>query len=125
VYQAVAHNSIVPILTLAALARASKHSFLFCPELVIKPHGEKKQAMEIDICCIPNGKLCIGEAKSNGKVTSARASQYKEIALKLGVTKVVFGTSDLKWTTGSEEAISSTFGDVPHIELAKLAGPDL
>ena len=125
VYQALANNSIVPILALAALSRTAKESFLFCSELVIKPQFEKKHEMELDLCCIPDGRLCIGEAKSNGKVSSLCASQYKGMALKIGATRVVFATSEQKWPQGSENAIDATFADVPHIEITKLAAADL
>src|SRR5208282_5642855 len=62
VYQALLNNSIAPILTLGALREKTKDSFLFCPELRIRAQGDEKHFMELDICCIPDGQLCIGEA---------------------------------------------------------------
>jgi hypothetical protein len=131
VYQAMQHNSVVPILTLAALRDKCKESFLFCPELRISVQGDKKHFMEIDICCIPDGDLCIGEAKSSDTLestdvsASCAAGKYRDLAVKFGATRVVFSTSSALWDKMSETAIDSAFKAFPHILVSKLTASDL
>jgi hypothetical protein len=131
VYQALLNNSAVPILTLDALREKCKESFLFCPELRINVKGEEKNFMELDICCIPDGKLCIGEAKSNGTLAtkgvsaSEAAARYRDLAVKLGATRVIFSTSSQTWDTASESAIEASFSALPHISISKFAASDL
>ncbi|HXC44189.1 MAG TPA: hypothetical protein VNY51_11800 [Candidatus Dormibacteraeota bacterium] len=131
VYQALLNHSAVPILTLGVLREESKDSFLFCPELRIGVHGDEKHFMELDICCICDGKLCIGEAKSNGTLSakgisaSAAATKYRDLAEKLGATRVVFSTSRDQWDNASDAAIDLAFGSSPTIEVSKLAASDL
>jgi len=123
--QALVNNSVVPILTLGALREKCNDSFLFCPELRISEHGTEKHFMELDICCIPDGKLCIGEAKSNGTLAtkgvsaSTAATKYRDLAVKLGATRVVFSTSSDAWDNPSETAIDSVFSTLPHIQVSK------
>jgi hypothetical protein len=131
VYQALLNNSAVPILTLDALREKCKESFLFCPELRINVHGEKRNFMELDICCVPDGKLCIGEAKSNGTLAakgvsaSEAATKYRDLAVKLGATRVIFSTSSQAWDQASEIAIDSSFSSLPYILVSKLVASDL
>ena len=130
-YQALLNNGVVPILTLDALREKCKDSFLFCPELRINVQGEKKNFMELDICCIPDGELCIGEAKSNGTLAtkgisaSETATKYRDLAVKLGATRVIFSTSSPAWDVASETAMESTFAAFPHIQVSRFAAPDL
>jgi hypothetical protein len=87
--------------------------------------------MELDICCIPDGKLCIGEAKSNGTLASkgisagTAAAKYRDLAVRLGATRVVFTTSTDAWDKPSEKAIDSAFGALPHIQVSTWAASDL
>jgi hypothetical protein len=130
-YQALVHNSVVPILTLGALREKCKDSFLFCPELRITEDSSQKHFMEIDICCVPDGKLCIGEAKSNGTLASkgisagTTAAKYRDLAIRLGATRVVFTTSTEAWDKTSEQAIDSAFGALPQIQVSTWAASDL
>jgi hypothetical protein len=131
VYQALLNNSIAPILTLGALREKCKDSFLFCPELRISVKGDEKHFMELDICCIPDGRLCIGEAKSNGMLATKGVSageatlKYRDLAVKLGATRVIFSTCSHVWDHASEVAIESTFSALPHILVSKLTASDL
>lgn len=125
VYLALEHNGHVPLLTLNKLRVVSKESFLFCPELRITPKDSHKTYLEMDICCVANGKLCIGEAKSNdnlaGKDLTATqtAERYRDLALKMGASMVVFSTTASAWNETSVNAISKTFADHPHIEVKR------
>jgi hypothetical protein len=131
VYQALLNNSVAPILTLSALREKCTDSFLFCPELRIRAQGDEKHFMELDICCIPDGQLCIGEAKSNGTLAAKgvsateAAAKYRDLAVKLGATRVVFNTSSQTWDKASETAIDSVFNAFPHIAVSRLVASNL
>lgn len=131
VYLALRNDSAVPILTLNALRKKCKESFLFCPELQIWPQGPPKGSMELDICCILDGRLCVGEAKSNGTLeangisASVAAEKYCDAATRLGASTVVFGTSAEKWDTKSDTAIDLAFSMLPHVKVLKWAAHDL
>jgi hypothetical protein len=124
IYLMMKNNGHVPLLTLNKLRLSSKESFLFCHELRIFPQGGHKSFLEMDICCIANGKLCIGEAKSNGDLKGdltevQTAERYRDLALKIGATMVVFSTTANAWTDASRKAIDSAFVNHPHIEVKK------
>jgi hypothetical protein len=118
------NNGHVPLLTLNKLRLSSKESFLFCHALRIFPQEGHKAFLEMDICCIANGKLCIGEAKSNGDLKGdltevQTAERYRDLALKTGATVVVFSTTANAWTDASRKAIDGAFANHPHIEVKK------
>src|SRR6266702_647588 len=124
VYLMMKNNGHVPLLTLNKLRLSSKESFLFCHELRIFPQEGHKAFLEMDICCIANGKLCIGEAKSNGDLKGdftevQTAERYRDLALKTGATMVVFSTTANAWTDASRKAIDGAFVNHPHIEVKK------
>lgn len=131
VYQALRNKSTVPILTLDSLRRKTRDSFLFCSALRINRQGDQKHFIELDICCIPEGQFCIGEAKSNGTLSAvgvpatALAQKYQQLADELGIPKVVFSTSAQIWDKSSEIAIESAFNNYPHITVSKLTAADL
>lgn len=119
------HNGHVPLLTLNKLRMGSKESFLYRPELRITPKDSHKTYLEMDICCIANEKLCIGEAKSNGDLAGKdltalqTAERYRDLALKMGVSLVVFSTTAAIWNDSSMEAIRTAFDPHPHIEVKR------
>jgi hypothetical protein len=124
VYLMLKNNGHVPLLTLNKLRVSSKESFLFCHELRIFPKEGHKAFLEMDICCIANGKLCIGEAKSNGDLKGdltevQTAERYRDLALKIGATMVIFSTTENSWSNASLKAIDEAFVNHPHIEVKK------
>jgi hypothetical protein len=131
VYQMIAHNGEVTLMSLHALERRSVGSFLFAPELGIKEKGSKKPFMEIDICCVMDGQLMIGEAKSvdtlkTSETAAAKAaSKYKDIALQLGCSGVVFSTTAPNWNEETLQAIAAAFSSHPQIRVIKLTASTL
>ncbi len=67
IYLMLKNNGHVPVLTLNKLRIQSKESFLFRPELRMRLKGSTKMFLEVDLWCIADGRLCIGEAKSNDR----------------------------------------------------------
>lgn len=124
VYLMLKNNGHVPLLTLNKLRVSSKESFLFCHELRIFPKEGHKAFLEMDICCIANGKLCIGEAKNNGDLKGdltevQTAERYRDLALKIGATMVMFSTTENVWSNASLKAIDEAFVKHPHIQVEK------
>lgn len=126
VYLTLLHNGDVPLLTLDLLRRRSKESFLYCPELRIRPNGTKKSFIEIDICCVSDGRLCIGEAKSVDSIATNQfkphevAERYRDLATKMGASLVVFSTSRTVWGQTTFDALSQAFENHPHIEVLTI-----
>jgi hypothetical protein len=126
VYLTLLHNGDISLLTLDLLRRRSKESFLYCPELCIRPEGTKKAFIEVDICCVMDGRLCIGEAKSVDSVATNQfkpqqiAERYRDLALKMGATLVVFSTSQTVWSKTTFEALSQAFHTYPYIEVLTI-----
>ena len=131
VYQMLHHNGDVTLLTLDALRRESKDSFQFAPELSIKPKDAIKPTMEIDIPCIMNGKMIIGEAKSvdtlavKGMTSAQVATKYREMAELLGASGVIFGTSMPTWDETTEKAIAGAFAKYPHLKVYRYTSAQL
>jgi hypothetical protein len=109
----------------------SDESFLYCPELEIRPKGVKRSFKEIDICCVSNGRLCIGEAKSTDSIESedanaqVTAERYRDLAIKMGASMVVFSTSQSAGNQSTTEAISSAFASYPYIAVRRITGGSL
>jgi hypothetical protein len=131
VYQMLHHNGDVTLLTLDALRRESKDSFQFAPELMIKPKDANKWTMEIDIPCIMNGKMIIGEAKSvdtlavKGMASAQVVKKYREMAEVFGASGVIFSTSMPAWDEMTEKAIDEAFAERPHLKVYKYTAAQL
>jgi hypothetical protein len=126
IYLTMHNNGDVPLLTLDYLRRQSTESFLFCPELRIRPEKSKKAFIEIDICCVSDGRICIGEAKSKDSIATKElhpqqiAERYRDLAVKMGASMVVFSTAEASWGQSTFEAISKAFSIQPHIRVLTL-----
>ena len=126
VYLTLLHNGDIPLLTLDLLRRRSKESFLHCPELRIRPEGAKKAFIEIDVCCVTDGRLCIGEAKSVDSISTNQlnpqqtAERYRDLAIKMGASLVVFSTSQTIWGHATLDALSQAFKPYPSIEVLTI-----
>lgn len=104
------HNGDVPLRTLAALKYQFSSSFIYVPELKIKATHKPQDNMELDICCIGDGQIIIGEAKSNDSLKANKnpdkvVKKYRYIAQKMRASALIFSTSQPKWDEPSEKAI--------------------
>jgi len=120
-----------PLLTLAAIKRSSKESFLYIPELCFfKKAEDEKPWMEADILCVSDGILVIGEAKSADKIDTkssdekASLQKYMNLATELGARRVVFATLCQSWSPGTEANINSICRE-SGFEIIKLTSTDL
>lgn len=111
VYQFLGHHGDVPLLTIDALRRQSPNSFIYSPELKIWPEADPDKKLEIDICCIMDNRMIIGEAKSNDslKVDGQRATKltgkYEKLAKRMGASGIIFSTTEPDWDQPSKDAI--------------------
>jgi len=70
-YQGIANNMILPILTIAFLKSKARNSFLYMPELEFRRNPlSSKPDKELDICCIIDGRITVGECRI-GKITKS------------------------------------------------------
>jgi hypothetical protein len=98
---------------------------LFTPELSIKVKDANKKYMELDIGCIMDGKLFIGEAKSGNtlqaEVSALKcATKYRDLALNLGASGVVFSTTEPNWNEASRKAMKDAFEDYLQFRIIKF-----
>jgi hypothetical protein len=103
VYQGLYHNMQVPLLALDWLRRRSRHSFLFVPELQYRETDNTAYRSEVDLNCVVDGMLTLGEAKKDNRLgdtqknESAVIEKYLELAKKLVPKQIVFATSGEEW----------------------------
>lgn len=131
VYQMLRHDGDVTILSLDVLRSKASTGFLFAPELSIWTKGNTKSEMEIDILCIAEGKMLIGEAKSTASLKSDTkgpakvANQYRHVIESLGATGAVFATSQTAWDEPSAKAIDDAFRPYPFLDVRRLTHDQL
>lgn len=126
IFQGYTHNMIVPILTIQTLKKSSKDTFLFIDEIELKKDDKQdKPNKELDVCCIVDGKLIIGECKINNKLGSSPEEEsqiikeYKKFYHKINADKLIFATFDSKgWSKGTEKRLEEFLDDI-HYELYK------
>lgn len=100
VYQGMRSDMSVPLLALDLLRRGSV-SFLYMDEVEVRKPGAAKPFIEIDLCCIPDGVLTIGEAKKTeringgGQAEIALLAKYREAARAFGARQFVLATSEV------------------------------
>jgi hypothetical protein len=130
VYQFLRHNGYVTLLALDNLRAKSKRSFLYTTDLELSKTGTKKTDLEMDILCIQDGKLTIGEAKKEGNLGLTKRSQIQEIekyfrvARLIGADSIVFATFASSWSENTIRYIKETLAD-NSTELMLLAADDL
>lgn len=117
VYLGLEHNMQVPLLALDALQRASQDSFLFVHELAYSETEVDTPPREVDLNCIADGLLTIGEAKKddrlgkNDKEESAAISKYLDLARRLAAHQIVFATASEQWHPTTTERLVKAFQD--------------
>jgi len=117
VYLGLEHNMQVPLLALDLLRRTSHDSFLHVPELEYREEDADKPPYEVDLNCVVDGLLTIGEAKKDGRLgkndkeESEVISKYLELGKRLAVQQIVFATADEQWHPSTIERLKNAFPD--------------
>jgi len=116
VHLAVEHNSRVPILALAALDAAHTSSFDWVPEQELRNATGKN---EVDLLCLLDGSVCIGEAKLDDRLAptaheeEAEVNKYTALAHQVGADVVVFATMQAAWRPATMAIIIARFWGTP------------
>jgi len=111
VFQLFCNNADVPLLALHYLQEASRKSFQYGldSDIAIANDGKEKN---IDFSCLLNGRVFIGEAKSNDEIGAEQFGFYEKLISQTGVDGVVFATSETDWspsTRSRSENLKSNF----------------
>lgn len=111
VFQALTHNSRVPLLACDQLGRDAQSTLWLPEQEVVFDDGTQ---CECDIWMTIDGRITLGEAKVNGSLGStkqsrnAAAAKYRRLAEVFSADAVVFATSN-GWDDESRRAIEDTF----------------
>jgi hypothetical protein len=112
VYQFLRHNGYVTLLALDYLKRKAKESFLYTPDMELTKHGATDVIMELDILCIPDGVMSIGEAKKEDRLGSSKREEietvqrYNRLAEQIGAESLVFATFADSWSDRTQAYIA-------------------
>lgn len=105
-FKVFSNNLEVPLLALNYLKNKSKHYFIWVPDLDIW-YGNEKKSRNIDIACIIDGRLFLGEAKSIDKIEKGQIKFYKDLCELISPDGIVFATSKTKWNQSTIDCIDS------------------
>jgi hypothetical protein len=114
VYQFLRHNGYVTLLALDHLRRKAQESFLYAPDVELTKHGLANPSVELDILCVPDGVMMLGEAKKEDRLGKSRRQEiatiegYDRVAEQIGADALVFATFADKWSEHTEKYIRDT-----------------
>lgn len=121
VYQGYDNDMIVPILTINKLKELSESSFLYTNEIEIIKRDDEEESREIDLFCISDGKIIIGECKRENRLRKKEIRKYKKIYKEIMAEKLIFCTFNEKgWSNGTLDKLEDILGDKINYELFKL-----
>ena len=110
IYQGVNNNMEVPILTLSYLKRKSKRGLLYLPEVELRRNPTAhKPDLEIDICCIQDGQIVLGECKKN-QITRKAIDKLNNFSLGLvrNPDRLIFASMSKKTPKGIKEYVEKS-----------------
>jgi hypothetical protein len=128
VYQFIRHNGHVTLLALDYLKRKAGESFLYTPDMELTPRKASKVTVELDVLCVRDGALTIGEAKKEYRLGNTKRDEiatirtYNRLAEQINAQAVVFSTFADKWSDKTQEYIA---GNVPEREVILLTRSEL
>jgi hypothetical protein len=118
----------IPLLAAAHRAEGSR-SLLWAPELLVQANGEEA---EVDLCLIIDGRIVIGEAKSNNRLDTADKSTVQaattlvRTAHILSADEILLATAQPSWApsarTAIEAAIAAEWRTGPKPRISTVVG---
>jgi hypothetical protein len=124
VFQLFDNDADVALLALFRLLRGSTKNFQYIVDSEVFDGAAQKGKGNIDFACLSDGKVYIGEAKSNPNIEQEQFGFYESLVLRSRIDGVVFATSAPKWNPGTVarmEALRSKFkGDVVALTETEL-----
>lgn len=130
VYQGHVNNMIVPALALHYLNRTKRERFLYSSELEIIDESSGELIAEIDLFCVHDGILSVGEAKRENRLGENASDEtrvctsYLELGKRLGAVNVFFATLACQWSERTQACIRQTF-EGTGFRYTLLTGPQL
>lgn len=130
VFLAIKNGCVTSVLANDTLRKRSPKSFLYTLDSEFYELGSDRPFMEVDIVCISEGKLFIGEAKKEDFLAdtstkeTAVISRYVDLAKRLGAHGLVFATLSPQWSE-STNALIRRIAPTTDLELIQLARADL
>jgi hypothetical protein len=132
VYQFIHHNGYVATLALDHLRVKCENSFLFTSDLELAKSGAtlEEEKKELDILCIRDGIITLGEAKKENRLGAGGGNEVDEIrkyfylAKEIGARALVFATFSEAWSPETLNNVNKIITDRA-IEVITLARQDL
>ncbi len=131
VYQGYRQGMLVTLLALNYLKQESFENFSFATEREFWRPEEKKAEAEVDLLCVSDGVLTIGEAKTEdrlGKSTSdenGEIAKYKRIVAGLCARRLILATFSKDWNPQTMQRVIAEFASMPHVKVQFLAHDQL
>lgn len=108
IFQGFEDNMQVPLVTLQYLKQTSSYTFDWLPDSnVVWNENGKQMSGNIDIICLRDGKIYVGEAKSNNNIDRKQGAFYERICRSVDIDGVVFATSQVAWSKGTLDRIDN------------------
>lgn len=108
IFQGFKTHMEVPLLALYNLQRRSRHQHAFQyvldSELFWRPDRKDKKK-NVDLCCLQDGRVYIGEAKCNDSIEPDQFAFYEHLASRVHIDGIVFATSKTHWKPNTLERI--------------------
>lgn len=117
VYLFFSNNGDVPVLALDFLRANSEEGFLYTTDLEVFKEGSTSPSMELDIACVCDGLITIGEAKKRNVLADNMSGEnravekYYKLALLIGAHQIVFATTAENWSERTIKAIEQVIVD--------------
>jgi hypothetical protein len=132
VYQFIRHNGHVATLALDRLRMKRENSFLFTSDLELVKRGanSEEEKKELDILCIRDGIIILGEAKKENRLGAGGGNEVHEIrkyfhlAREIGARALVFATFSEAWSPETINNVNRIITDKA-IEVITLTRQDL
>lgn len=104
VYQGLVSDMEVPFLTINYLEKISKKKFdwVFDSDIVNKSTGQKNN---LDIICVIDGKLCLGEVKKPDYIEKEQFDFYRTLCKKVKIDIIIFATMSNSWNNATQQLI--------------------
>jgi hypothetical protein len=99
VFQLFENDADVALLALFRLLRGSTKNFQYVVDSEFFDRTQRKKG-NIDFACLSDGKVYIGEAKSNLTIDQEQFGFYESLVLRSKIDGVVFATSAPRWNPG-------------------------
>lgn len=124
VFQLFWNDADVPLLALFHLLTRSTKNFQYVLDCDVRIGSDEKSVRNIDFGCLSDGKVYIGEAKSNAVIEEQQFRFYEELVMRSTIDGVVLATTAANWspaTIARVEALKSKFkGEVITLTKAEL-----